>query len=61
MSFDKQYKNRKDQRKGYYKKSSRHFASCRPGGSCPYCKSNREHSNKVREQKADESRKESLE
>lgn len=41
MSFDKQYNNRKDRRKPYYKKSERCDRSCRPGGGCPYCEANR--------------------
>ena len=40
MSFDKTYPNRKDQRADYHK-SGKFDASCRPGGSCPYCQGNR--------------------
>ena len=40
MSFDNYYPNRKDKRKKYY--GSKYCdRSCRPGGSCPYCKSSR--------------------
>lgn len=43
MSFDNHnYPNRKDHRKPYHK-SGKHDRSCRPGGSCPYCKGNRQH------------------
>lgn len=42
MSFDKEYPNRKDIRKPYYK-SSRFDHSCRPGGSCPHCSNNRKY------------------
>ena len=41
MSFDNHYPNRKDRRKQYRTKAERCDRSCRPGGSCPYCKSNR--------------------
>ena len=41
MSFDKEYPNRKDHRKPYYK-SGKFDQTCRPGGSCPHCKNNRE-------------------
>lgn len=40
MSFDKNYPNRKDKRKPYYK-SKRFDKSCRNHGSCPYCLSSR--------------------
>jgi hypothetical protein len=46
MSFDKKYPNRKDRRKPYYR-SGRFDRTCRPGGSCPYCKSNRLHKRNV--------------
>ncbi len=43
MSFDgKHYPNRKDWRRPY-RKSARFDASCRPGGSCGYCRNNRMH------------------
>lgn len=43
MGFDKKYPKRKDHRKGYF--DSRWFdASCRSGGSCPYCARGRLHS-----------------
>lgn len=40
MSFDNHYPNRKDHRKPYYR-SGRFDRSCRPGGRCPACISNR--------------------
>jgi hypothetical protein len=40
MSFDNYYPKRKDWRRQYFK-SKRFDRSCRPGGSCPYCISNR--------------------
>jgi len=50
MGFDKSYPNRKDWRKPYQKGSAQACSgSCRPGGSCPYCKDNRMHSTKKRE------------
>lgn len=49
MSFDKYYPRRKDQRKQYHK-SGKSDRTCRPGGSCPYCKNNRLHSHYVREE-----------
>lgn len=48
MSFDKDYPNRKDQRKPYHG-SSKYDHSCRPHGSCPHCESNRAHRLKKRE------------
>jgi hypothetical protein len=47
MSFDKNYPKRKDRRKSYH--GSKAFdASCRPGGSCPYCRENRTHGTRRR-------------
>ncbi len=51
MAFNKDYPNRKDHRGKYYK-SGRFDRTCRPGGSCPYCKNNRQHSTKIRILKA---------
>jgi hypothetical protein len=48
MAFDKEYPNRKDQRKKY-RKSASFDRSCRTGGDCPWCKSNRTHKSKRRE------------
>lgn len=48
MSFDKNYPNRKDQRKPY-RRSKAFDRTCRNHGSCPYCKLGRLHSNKRRE------------
>lgn len=42
MAFDKTYPNRKDWRRQYYG-AGRIFASCRPGGDCPWCQGNRRH------------------
>ena len=44
MSFDRVYERRKDWRKPYVGKSRIGDASCRPNGSCGYCRSNRLHS-----------------
>lgn len=53
MSFDNNYPNRKDIRKPFRK--SKHFdRSCRNHGTCPYCRSNRTHSNNKREYVAKE-------
>lgn len=43
VSFDKDYPNRKDQRKPYIKRCERIDRTCRPGGSCPWCSKNRKH------------------
>lgn len=40
MSFDKDYRNRKDRRRPYYGAKS-FDRTCRPGGSCPACAANR--------------------
>lgn len=48
MSFEKDYPNRKDKRKQYYKKPQQCDATCRPNGGCPYCKQNRQHSTNKR-------------
>lgn len=48
MSFDTQYKNRKDWRKPY-RKSKLFDRSCRNHGSCKYCENNRLFSSKRRE------------
>jgi hypothetical protein len=50
MGFDNKYPNRKDWRDGYHK-SGKYDASCRPGGSCPYCRGNRQIGDKKRELK----------
>jgi hypothetical protein len=42
MSFNKTFQNRKDWRRGYYG-SARFDHTCRPGGSCPWCRENRQH------------------
>lgn len=40
MSFDNRYPNRKD-RRAPYRRSARFDRSCRPGGSCGWCRGNR--------------------
>lgn len=40
MSFDKDYPNRKDQRKGFTK-SAQFDRSCRHGGNCSWCENRR--------------------
>lgn len=40
MSLDKAIQHGKEHRKPYYK-SGKYDKSCRPGGDCPYCESNR--------------------
>jgi hypothetical protein len=45
MSFDREYKRRKDWRKAYLGTTSKNAdRSCRPHGRCSYCRSNRLHS-----------------
>ena len=44
MSFDNHYPQRKDWRKPY-RKSKAFDRSCRPHGSCDWCKNNRLHKN----------------
>ncbi len=56
MSFDKHYPKRKDRRQPYARGSQRFDRTCRPGGSCPYCRANRNHANKRREAIADDRR-----
>lgn len=48
MSFDKNYPNRKDQRKPY-RKSKAFDRTCRNHGSCSYCELGRLHTHKKRE------------
>jgi hypothetical protein len=48
MAFDKNYPNRKDQRKPY-RKSKAFDRTCRNHGSCPYCELGRLHTHKRRE------------
>lgn len=47
MSFDKNYPNRKDWRKGY-RRSARFDGTCRPGGGCSYCEGNRTYGDRRR-------------
>lgn len=52
MSFDnKDYPNRKDKRTVYHQ-SGKFDRTCRPNGSCSYCRDNRLHSSRIREQKS---------
>ena len=48
MSMDKAIEHGKEHRKPY-RHSGRFDPTCRPHGSCPWCKGNREHGAKVRE------------
>lgn len=50
--LDKAIKHKKEKRSEYYK-SGKYDRTCRPNGSCPYCKGNRLHKIKKQEQKAD--------
>lgn len=56
MSLNKGIEHGKEHRKHYYG-SGRFDPTCRPNGSCPWCKGNRTHSNRLR---ADSAREESL-
>jgi hypothetical protein len=47
MSLDKAIEHGKERRKPYYK-SKAVDATCRPGGSCPYCQRGRRHKNRKR-------------
>jgi hypothetical protein len=49
--LDKAIKHGKEKRKPY-NRAGKGDRTCRPGGSCPYCKQNRSHSNSVRKQSA---------
>lgn len=51
MSLDKAIAHGKEKRKPYHK-SARFDATCRPGGSCPWCKRNRQHKHVKHEQAA---------
>ncbi len=53
MSFDTAIHYGKEHRRPY-RKSARFDATCRHGGSCPYCRSNRTHKNELRCIRADE-------
>jgi hypothetical protein len=57
MALDKSIKHGKDWRKPYFK-SERFDASCRPGGSCPYCQGNRRHNINKQRARANEQLKE---
>ena len=56
MGFEKRYPNAKDNRKRMhrYYKSKRFDATCRPGGSCDWCRGNRSHSTDKRKAAANE-------
>ena len=41
-------------RRPYVRPAEKASASCRPGGSCPYCKGNRFHSDQIRAIRADQ-------
>ena len=50
MSFDREYKHRKDWRKSYPGTTSKNRdRTCRPHGSCSYCRRNRLHSRATQE------------
>lgn len=53
MALDKAIEHGKERRKPYYK-SQAVDASCRPGGSCPYCQRGRRHKNRKRLEAAKE-------
>lgn len=57
MTLDKAIKHGKEHRKKYHR-SQAIDATCRPGGGCPYCERNRQHSTKKRKLSADEQIKE---
>lgn len=48
MSLDKGIEHGKEHRKPYYC-SGKHDRTCRPNGSCSYCRCNRTHTNRSRE------------
>ena len=51
MSFDnKEYPNRKDNRRKYYRGSKRFDRSCRNHGRCPYCEQGRLHKRNIARQ-----------
>lgn len=52
MSFYKHFPNRKDWRKPYQHTAAAFDSSCRPNGSCSYCRSNRKHSEIKRKMRA---------
>lgn len=54
MAFDKDYPNRKDRRRPYYRKASRWDPSCRPNGGCPWCAANRTWNDRRRRLLADQ-------
>lgn len=45
MGLDESIKHGKERRKPYYR-SGKYDKSCRPGGTCPYCKKGRLHKHK---------------
>lgn len=57
MSFYKDYPNRKDHRKPY-RGSASFDSSCRPNGGCGHCLNNRKHSERRREEAANDRGKE---
>lgn len=52
MSLEKAIKHGKEKRKPYHK-SKRFDRTCRPGGSCGWCRGNRLHKHKKQAAKAD--------
>jgi hypothetical protein len=57
MSMDKAIIHGKEKRKPYWR-IGKHDPTCRPHGSCPWCRGNRKHSEKKRELAANEMMKE---
>ena len=54
MSLTRAIKHQHEHRRPYYG-AGKHDPSCRPGGDCPYCQSNRRHARAQREDAANES------
>lgn len=52
MSLEKSIKHGKEKRRPYYGAPAFDH-SCRPGGDCPYCQSNRKHKHRRAIAKAD--------
>lgn len=53
MSLDKAIQHGKEHRRPY-RRGPAADRSCRPGGGCPYCRDNRQHATRRREQAAHE-------
>ena len=57
MPLDKAIKHGKERRKPYYR-SGEYDPTCRPNGGCPYCKNNRMHKHKKKQNACKEQEKE---